>query len=204
MIFFLRHGPTTENRENRIQGQRPGGILLRETEQYLAGVIPLMRHEKIDVLLSSDLERAVQTRNMLLQFLQDPEIKVGLSPLLREKAMGFYEGMTWSQVPLEFREQRGKNTYDFRTFGGENDSDVRERVRQSLREFALRYDGKTVCCVTHAGWLQQMVLIADQEGILPDQWSNRTAIYEAGLGQLGQLKYLHSLEIKAKVELDEE
>lgn len=184
-----------------MQGQRPGTILASEAEHYLAAIVPLLRQKKIEVLLSSDLDRAVQTRDMLKNFLMIPDVKEGVSPLLREKAMGFYEGMLWSEVPAAFQEQRGKDIYDFRQFGGENNSDVHERVRYALREFALRYPNRHICCVTHAGWLSELVRLADEMGIVPDQWSDRTAIYEAGIGPVGQLQYFHPVKIEATVEM---
>jgi broad specificity phosphatase PhoE len=204
IVFFMRHGPTAENSEGRVQGQRPGTLLIPETERYVAAVVPLLREERITMLMSSDLQRAVDTRDILKNFLQQPDIRDAISPLLREKAMGFYEGMLWQEVPNDFRELRGRSQYDFRTFGGENDTDVRNRVTKVLREFALRYSQLRIACVTHAGWLEQLVGIADQAGVLGNQWDDRSAIYEAGIGPLGQLKYFHALSIQASVKLDED
>lgn len=201
-VFFLRHGPTVENAEGRVQGQRPGTLLVPEAERYAAAIVPLLREEKLDMLLSSDLQRAVDTRDILKSFLQQPDIKEGLSPLLREKAMGFYEGMLWQEVPNDFKELRGRSDYDFRNFGGENNTDVQNRVRAMLREFALRYPQLRIACVTHAGWLEALVYLADKAGVLTNQWSDRSAIWEAGVGSVGQLRYFHALNIEAKVKLD--
>ncbi len=203
-VFFLRHGPTAENAEGRVQGQRPGTLLVPDTERYVAAVVPLLREKKIDLVVCSDLQRAVDTCQILKGFLQEADLKEAISSLLREKAMGFYEGMLWQEVPNDFRELRGKKEYDFRTFGGENGSDVRARVQQALREFAIRYPQLRIACVTHAGWLEQLVAIADQAGILQNQWDDRSAIYEAGIGPVGQLKYFHALNIEAGVDLDKD
>lgn len=196
-IFFVRHGPTQENQEGRIQGQTPGTLLERETELYLTAVVPLLRAKNPNMLISSDLLRAIRTREILQQFLQIPDIKDAVSPLLREKAMGFYEGMLWREVPVIFQAQRGLSHYDFRQFGGENDDDVQSRVRESLRQFAQRYPVGRIGCITHAGWLQQLVALADKQGILPDNWRDRTAIYEGGLGPIGQLQYFHPIHLEA-------
>jgi broad specificity phosphatase PhoE len=203
-VFFVRHGPTEENEERRIQGQQPGTLLIPETERYLTAVAPLLREKSPQLLLSSDLDRAVRTREILQEFLQIPDIKYGVSPLLREKAMGFYEGMLWSEVPDEFQAQRGKSDYDFRKFGGENEEDVGVRVKKALRRFSQRYPNMRVACITHAGWLRQLVQIADSAGILPDGWTKRTAIYEGGLGPIGQLLYFHPIKIKASISAEEE
>lgn len=202
-VFFLRHGPTKENSEGRIQGQQPGTILIPETERYVAAVTPLLHSRQLQVLLSSDLDRAVETRDILRRFLAQPDIKVGVSANLREKAMGLYEGMLWQDVPQEFMEQRGRSDANFRTFGGENDDDVLKRVATVLREFAQRYANMNIGVITHSGWLSKLVTLADRAGVLPDQWSNRTAIYELGLGPAGQLRYLHPINIEAGVTLDD-
>lgn len=191
-----------ENAESRVQGQRPGTLLIPEAERYVAAVVPLLREKKLDMLLSSDLQRAIDTRDILKRFLQQPDLREGISPYLREKAMGFYEGMLWQEVPNDYRELRGRSNYDFRTFGGENDLDVLGRVKAMLREFSLRYPTLRIACVTHAGWLEQLVALADKAGVLANQWSNRSAIYEAGVGSMGKLQYFHALNIEASVEFD--
>ncbi len=201
-VFFIRHGPTQENQEERIQGQQPGTLLVRETEQYIASIVPLLREKSPTLLIASDLERAVKTLEILKKFLQLPDLKEGLTPLLREKAMGYYEGMAWSEVPSTFQQQRGKQFYDFRQFGGENDEDVRNRVMEFLRRTAQQYPRQKICCITHAGWIKQLVQVANTEGILPDSWTHRTAIYEGGIGLIGQLQYFHPIPIEAQLPED--
>lgn len=197
-VFFLRHGPTQENQEGRIQGQQPGTLLTQETQTYINAIIPILRQKNPAYLMCSDLERAVQTCTMIKDALGLP-IKESYNPLLREKAMGFYEGMLWSEVPPEFQEQRGQSTYDFRQFGGENEADVQGRVRETLRRLAQEYPNQRLACITHAGWIRQLVTMADKEGMLPDGWTNRTALYEAGIGTIGQLQYFHPIVIETQV-----
>lgn len=194
--FFIRHGPTQENQQGRIQGQTPGTLLARPTEHYIAAITPLLRARRIDTIITSDLARAMETARILKDFLQLQDIKEQVTPLLREKAMGFYEGMLWQDVPPIFREQRGLEEYNFRLFGGENDEDVMGRVEAMLRRIVRIGPNIRVCCVTHAGWIKQLVRLAHQEGI-PDGWSDRTAIYEAAIGPHGQLKSLQPLAIIA-------
>jgi broad specificity phosphatase PhoE len=170
----------------------------------LSAVTPLLRKKSPQIILSSDLDRAVRTARILRKFLQAPNLRNIVSPLLREKAMGFYEGLLWSEVPPEFQAQRGKSDYDFRKFGGENEEDVRDRVKEELRRISQSYPNMRVVCVTHAGWLRQLVQLADTAGILTDTWTDRSAIYEAGLGPIGQLQYFHPISIKAGVDIEEE
>lgn len=196
-VIFMRHGPTQENHEQRIQGHQPGTLIIQETESYLSAVVPLLREKSPTVLVSSDLERAVKTADILESFLQIPNLKRAFDPLLREKAMGFYEGMLWKDVPPEFQAQRRAMSFDFRKFGGENDEDVRLRVVSVLRRFAQEFPNQKICCVTHAGWIRQLVGMADKVGVLEDGWTKREAIYEAGLGPIGQMQYFHPINLTA-------
>src|SRR3989344_8909675 len=131
--FFIRHGPTKENQQGRIQGQTPGTLLPRPTEHYVAAITPLLRAKQVEAIITSDLARAEETARILKTFLQLPDVTEQVTPLLREKAMGFYEGMFWHEVPPIFQQQRGQEEYNFRLFGGENDEDVRGRVEAMLR-----------------------------------------------------------------------
>jgi broad specificity phosphatase PhoE len=203
-VLFVRHGPTRENREGRINGQQPGELLIPETERYVAAVMPLLAQRRPTWLISSDLARAVATRDMIKKFLQMSAIQVATTPLLRERAMGFYEGLRWDEVPALVQEQRQKQGYNFRLFGGESQEDVRERVRFALRELAQRYPNQCVCCVSHAAWLWELVSLAPQPSAVPDRWTQRTGIYEATLGNKGQLESLQLLPIVASVVIPED
>lgn len=203
-VFFLRHGQTKENVEERVQGQQPGTLLIPETERYLAAVVPLLRTKNPTVLVSSDLARAVATRDILNKFLQLPHVHTDTTPLLRERAMGIYEGMLWADVPPEFAAQRREETYDFRSLGGERDADVLQRVADTLTYLVSHYPNQRICCVTHAGWLRQLFRAAHKEGVLSDGWTHRIAIYEGGLSSKGQLDYLRSVLLEAKIPADED
>lgn len=199
-VVFLRHGPTQENKEGKIQGQQPGTLLLPETQAYVAALVPFLRPKNPQFLVCSDLERAVKTCEIVKDSLQLPDMKLTINPLLREKAMGYYEGMLWRDVPEEFQKQRGQTTFDFRKFGGESDEDMKNRVMEVLRRFASQYPDARIACVTHAGWIQQLVMLADKQGVLPDGWSSRTAIYETGLSPIGQFQYFHPINIENPLE----
>ena len=204
-VIFIRHGPTKENGEDRIQGHQHGQLLLRETEQYISAITPLMRKYNPSVLLSSDLKRAEATCYMLKEFLQIEDVEGGVLELLRERSMGQYEGKLWKDIPQLLQNKRRKYIYDFRSYGGESDEEVKKRVRTLLRYLAEKYTNECICCVTHAGWLQQLGQVAREEGISPidpDSWINRSAIYEASLDNGGCLQYLYSIPIEAKLPRD--
>ncbi len=199
-IFFLRHGLTKANIEERIQGQQPGELLFPEAERYLAAVVPLLRRHTIEILASSDLARGIVSRQILKKFLASgvPSINVKELELklLREQDVGRLDGYLWSKVPLEIKKQRGLPNLDFHEYGGETPGELRGRVDKTLRHLLKIYANKTICCIVHGAWFQQLVDLAGQEAHIPDQWSNRSAIYEATLQKPGIIRNLLPLIIE--------
>lgn len=199
---FLRHGPTQENTEDRIQGHHHGRLLIQQTEQYLAAVIPLLHPLRPAVIFSSDLARAIETRRILARFLQANNIMQSELALLRERALGSLEGKCWHEITPELAAKRDEDRYDFRPYGGENDADVLMRVKASLRHLSHAHPSATLACVTHSGWLQQLIRHAGESHVLPDGWINRTTIYESTLAPDGQLISFNPIPIKAKLPRD--
>jgi len=202
--IFLRHGLTVENREDRLQGQQPGSLLVPEAERFLAGVVPLLREKKINVLISSDLDRAIDTRDILHTFLQLPYVQVDESKLLREISAGVFEGMLWPEAPAHLKQQRQHGGLDFRSGGGENEADVRERVKAFLKLISGQYLNQRLCCVTHAEWMGQLVAVAGHAGDLPKQWVDRLVITECGIADSGTITYLEPISIRAYVDLPDQ
>ena len=200
-VVFLRHGPTRENQEGRVQGQQPGQLLVRETEAYISAITPMLRATNPSVLVSSDLGRATGTRQILKDFLQLPTVTEVTLSLLRERAVGTYEGKLWTDMPAALQSQRGRNEYDFRVCGGEDNQAVAARVAATLRYLASAHAHASICCISHACWLQQLAQMITAE-VLPDDWFDRTAIYELELAPAGTITNFKVHHIAAKLPRD--
>ncbi|MBS3087721.1 histidine phosphatase family protein [Candidatus Pacearchaeota archaeon] len=87
-LIITRHGETVENRAGIIQGHLPGVLsdLGREQAQRLA---KKLKDEKIDLIISSDLARAVDTTREVARF-HDCEIL--FDERLRERYLGSFQG----------------------------------------------------------------------------------------------------------------
>lgn len=200
-LTFIRHGPTQENHDGRIQGQQPGRLLVRETEAYLSAITPMLRQKKPSVLVSSDLKRATATRHILKEFLQLPDVREVTLPLLRERSVGSFEGKLWTDLPEALRGQRGQSNYNFKVCGGEDHHDVARRVGSALQYFASAHAGERVCCISHACWLQQVTRLVSHESV-PDDWFDRTAIYEARVSPASKIVSFSIQHIAARLPQD--
>ncbi|MFW5549495.1 MAG: histidine phosphatase family protein [Prevotella sp.] len=99
-LFLVRHGETVDNAAQILQGQEQGELNEHGREQARE-VRDKLKDEKIDVFVSSDLKRAVDTCCIIGEAHGNPQIVT--TPLLRERDWGSFTGraqnfLTWLKV----------------------------------------------------------------------------------------------------------
>lgn len=97
-ILLIRHGETAWNAERRLQGQldiplNPHGL------RQAAALAAALRHEAIDAVIASDLQRARQTAQALATARALP---LRLDPALRERCYGAFEGLLYADIAAQF------------------------------------------------------------------------------------------------------
>src|SRR5512147_1502328 len=100
-ITFLRHGESTGNVENRLQGL--SDFPLSETGRAQARALgERWKAEGVtfDAVVASPLSRARETAEILAAALQIPEFD--LDPLWVERDMGERSGMTMEEIHSQF------------------------------------------------------------------------------------------------------
>jgi probable phosphoglycerate mutase len=151
-IFLLRHGQTAWNAEQRIQGQLdiPLDATGLRQAQRLAGAL---RDEGIEVLYSSDLQRAAQTAAPLAALTGLP---VQPDARLRERGFGVFEGHTYAEIEARWPQDalRWKlREPGFGPGGGEPLQAFYDRSVQAVLRLAARHPGQTIAIVAHGGVL---------------------------------------------------
>ncbi len=100
-LYLLRHGETEENARHILQGNMPGH-LSAEGRRQVQEAAERLRLVSFDALLSSDLQRCVDTAHLVLQAwtsgdepaaTQTEKIQLRQTPLLRERDWGSATGM---------------------------------------------------------------------------------------------------------------
>jgi probable phosphoglycerate mutase len=151
-IVAVRHGETDWNRRERMQGWAP--VPLNETgrKQARAAGAWLADEYDFDRVVSSDLLRTEQTTELLLEAIGDRP--VSFDPALRERNLGVYQGLPYSDVEDRFPTfGLGETAYratDAVPEGGESFREVADRVTGRFEDLAAADDG-TVLVVTHGG-----------------------------------------------------
>jgi broad specificity phosphatase PhoE len=149
-FVIIRHGESTWNAAGRWQGQGDPPLSERGREQARRLAAELA-DEGIEVIVASDLARAVETAAILGDSL-------GIAPVhderLRELDIGRWTGLTRGEIEgldrarLERFERGG---LEAPAADGECRREIRERVQSTVAEFAESYAGRCVAIVAHLG-----------------------------------------------------
>ena len=156
--FLVRHGETPWNDEGRAQGQSDTPLNARGRAQAALTGTRLMPLE-FEAAYSSDLQRVVSTAEAIMAGRDLPLVKM---KLLREKAFGEWEGMTFEEVernhPTMFRRLFDEDV-DFAPPGGESDNDLYIRMQSAAEELlATHADSEgNILVVGHGGSLRGLI-----------------------------------------------
>lgn len=133
-LFLVRHGETVDNARQIMQGQTQGELNERGREQAQQ-VARRLADETLDAVVSSDLQRAVQTAEIIAA---PHGLTVMTTPLLRERDWGSFTGR---YIP----DLRGETWPD----DIESEEDLLMRARTFLLYITATYPGKRVVAVGH-------------------------------------------------------
>lgn len=135
-LYLVRHGETTDNAARIMQGQTPGELNAKGIAQA-EEVAARMADHPIDVFVSSDLKRSIQTCEIIARA---HHAEVITTPLLRERDWGSFTGKFIPSLP-----QDPKDWPD--------DIESIERMKSRAQNFItwlrVTYPGKTILAVGH-------------------------------------------------------
>ncbi|WIA20793.1 hypothetical protein OEZ85_005153 [Tetradesmus obliquus] len=156
-LVLIRHGETDWNREHRLQGQAKPGPPLNDMgfqqTQMLCHVLQ-KRYQHFDAVVSSDLQRTLQTAQILAAPYQ---LQVQQHSGLRERHIGLLQGLTNKEAPMIQPEawaalQSGDHASRI-PGGGESLDELKQRLAQTLLEIAAQHQGQRVLVISHGGAL---------------------------------------------------
>lgn len=148
-FYFVRHGETVWNLEGKLHGHLDGSLSLNGVGQ--AEKVGIFLKNKISKVYSSDLKRASSTAEIIMKTCS---VKLDEDKRLRERNLGIFQGLTFSEVKEKYPEMYYKFTSDDPDFTipqGESISQTSERINSFLNEMISKKDEDNVCVVTHDG-----------------------------------------------------
>jgi len=152
VLTLVRHGETQWNAAGRIQGHVD--IPLNATGLAQAAAIGRrLGAEAFDAILSSDLERALQTARPIMRL---PEQAIVRDARLRERHLGVLQGLTGEEAmarhPAAWKAFKSRDP-DLALEGGESLGEFSQRVVGLIEELLRVHAGSRLLLVTHGGVL---------------------------------------------------
>ncbi len=154
-ILLCRHGETTWNREGRVQGWAPAPLTDEGRAEAAALANGLAAEYDIDRLVTSDLQRAVETARPVGRKL---EITPEQDPAWRERDFGCLQGLTRDELfgghPEFALSESGYAAAQATPESGESILDQWDRVLDAWEALCRDIEfGETVAVITHGGVL---------------------------------------------------
>lgn len=148
-FYFMRHGQADHNVKGYIAGwpEKPSRIS-RLTPKGRAEVEKAGRElakKKIDIIITSDLERMKETAGILKRYLKRAEVIY--EPRLRELNTGIFNYRTVREYNRSFKNRLEK--FSKRPVGGENLDDSGRRYFEVIHGLNLKHRGKKILVVGH-------------------------------------------------------
>ncbi|MBC3806802.1 histidine phosphatase family protein [Undibacterium seohonense] len=160
-ILLIRHGETAWNAVRKLQGHLDIPLNAegrRQAKALAAG----LQHEKLAAIISSDLQRAMQTAGEIARLQGLP---TRIDAALRERCFGDFEGKLYSELPEMYPQeyahwrQRDPDFHfppkpDDSNNRGESIREFHQRTIDSIVHHAQQFEGKKIALVAHGGVLE--------------------------------------------------
>jgi 2,3-bisphosphoglycerate-dependent phosphoglycerate mutase len=154
-LIAIRHGETEWNGEGRFQGHL-NSVLNRAGLAQAEALGEYLARESFDLLLSSDLGRALQTASAIAMCTGH---EIVVERRLRERNMGIFQGLTPAEVQARYPDEYARFSSrdpDYVIPEGESVRQLFERCVACFTELAERHAGLTLAAVTHGGVLAML------------------------------------------------
>ena len=147
-LYLIRHGQTVWNADQRAQGHSDIPLDATGLEQAQS-LGPRFENRKIELILSSDLERAKQTASPVAEATGAEWEQL---PSLRERGFGDWEGQPFPDIALRWpalEAEQGIDRLHIRPPGGESFADVWDRLEPVAKR--LFEETRNTVVVSHGG-----------------------------------------------------
>jgi phosphoserine phosphatase len=156
-LLLVRHGETEWNKSGRYQGRTDIDLNAVGIQQAEA-LRQRLGKEKINVIYSSDLKRAVHTAE-IIALEHNAELVTGKE--LREIDFGEFDGLTFAEIKQRYPTSNWWAAKDAeeKLPNGESVSQLTARVSQFISGLRIHTDEETVLVVAHGGALRSLLCL---------------------------------------------
>ena len=156
-LYLIRHGQSEWNELKKIQGQTNTNLTKHGKDQAKM-LANMLIDENIDVIYTSDLNRAKDTAKTISEKINKPLI---YSEFLREIKFGIWEGLTISEVEDRYKDQYliwNKSPDELILDNAETLQILKDRVMNWINLILLENKEKNIAIVSHGTTLKVLML----------------------------------------------
>jgi probable phosphoglycerate mutase len=152
-LIITRHAETKENKAGIMQGHLPGRLSAVGKRQANK-IAQKLKKTKIDLIFSSDLDRAADTTATIAR--SHPKTPVKLVKDLRQRHFGELQGKKKNDFDWCSAEYRARY---LRPKGGESMQSLYQRIKKFFNKIIIKYPEKTILIVGHNAVSRALVAV---------------------------------------------
>lgn len=154
--FFIRHGESQANVDRVFAGVMESPLTEKGRQAARAeGDRLRAANETFDLIISSPLERARKTAQIIAQATGYNVTDIIIEPLLTERNFGSIAGQSWDSLPNEASDV-------FKEAGGESLDELATRVSAAVERIKILGRGKNrILLIGHGSWYQMAETILE-------------------------------------------
>ena len=161
-LILVRHGLSVYNDQNRFTGWKDVELNQQGIDEANQAA-KLLKDYKFDIAFTSDLIRAQDTLNLILEGIGQQNLSVIKDKALNERNYGDLIGQNKAEAAEEFGKEQvqiWRRSYDIPPPGGESLKDTAERVIPYLESEILPhvFEGKNVIIGAHGNSIRAIVM----------------------------------------------
>ena len=194
-LYFIRHAQSEANKQRILGSRKPYPLTAEGKRDSMRIAEELKAVCNIDFILSSPLERAVQTAE---SFAETYDLDIKLDERITEQELGIFSGMGYDEVKSHPNyENDTQNRWNWLPEGGESYSMIADRITEFLTDIAgnkITGGAENILIVTHAVSLR--IITAALRNTLPDypaEFPNNGQILKVNYSGLGREYEIESI-----------
>lgn len=157
-LIMVRHGETEANVSGIYSGWT-NYSLTAKGEKQVKKVVEYLKHENIDVIYSSPLDRALKIAKAIAD---ETNKDIEIVDSLREINFGIFEGKTHEEIKRDHKDEYknwSEDYVNYRVSQGESLRDLHDRINEFVNELKKTNEDKTYLLVTHGGTIGVLITI---------------------------------------------
>ena len=166
-LVLVRHGQSEWNAKNLFTGWKDPGLTSDGKKEAInAGSLIKQRDIQFSMMFTSDLKRAQITGQIILDGIEQTDIKVIKNQALNERNYGDLSGLNKDDARKEWGEKQvhiWRRSYDVPPPGGESLKDTADRVLPYFNNLILPkiMQGENILVAAHGNSLRSLVMQLD-------------------------------------------